>query len=666
MMKQVKKIELSIAFILIIICGNLLKAQTLTSLKGINFQGIVKDTSTSVFNPVFPFNVKFSITKGNAGIVYFQETQTVSSLNNGLFNLTIGNGVPTGIGLYSQIDLISPFQDSLFLKVELDLYGSGYQLFSKHLFKSVAFSLYSKYSLDTISSQNLQDVTSPFAVNDFLMWNGSSWVSTNDQFSTDTILFSQNTDYSNTSDTATYAYISQQMNTDTVLYSFNSDTSDFALTSLNASTSDTAQYATIAGTADSVIYAWHLKGNYSLPQFYLGTQDTATFILKTNNLKRFQVNSAGQLAIGSVIGGQAEFTLSGNNGFLFFRNTYSSSLYTAPMNTPVYLFNSDSAAFRAGTASASQFNSANLGLCSFGFGRDLIVKSRASTAFGDSCEIKAIPPPGTFTAPFTDGTNAFAFGKNCKANGQLSFAVGYRTEALMYRNIAMGYKCKTESNSANIALGYMATATGSTAASFGYKTFAPGHKSVAIGSCAQSTSGSFVFGDASTTDTVKNTVMNQFMVRASGGTVFYTDTALASGVELFPGAGAWNSLSDSTKKTNFLLLDSDAYLKEFSLMNVYTWNYKSQENKIRHMGPTAQTFYRLYGFGENDVSINLIDADGITMQMIKVVMKKMTITDNEFCSKLPQLKSEIADFNYDGLNEQLIRLQEITKSIENE
>jgi hypothetical protein len=201
----------------------------------------------------------------------------------------------------------------------------------------------------------------------------------------------------------------------------------------------------------------------------------------------------------------------------------------------------------------------------------------------------------------------------------------------------------------------MATATGSTAASFGYHTLASGHKSTALGSYSSTNgmNGSFVYGDASTTTLVKNTVGNQFMIRAAGGIVFYSDVAATIGVEVAPGGGAWNTLSDSTKKENFIVLENDHYLHQFKLMDIYLWNYKTQQNKIKHMGPTAQSFYRMYHMGENNTSINLVDADGLTLHMIKSVMTDLNGVETAFLTQLPQLKAELKTISYDDLFEQL-------------
>lgn len=649
-----------------------IQAQSNNSFQGINYQAILKNVNGSYINPVFPFDVRFSVLRSNSSQLLYQETQQVSLLNKGMFNLVIGQGILTGAGMYNRIDAIDQFIDSLFLKVELNINGSGYQIFENRAFNTVAFAEFSKYSLDTIKTPDLLDVTSPLFTNGVLKWNGASWVCMNDMTSVDSVIYAQNAANILHTDTAFYSYTNQHINSDSAIYSHHSGTSNYSLNSFNANTSDTVQYSNIVGTADSVIYAWHLKGNSNLPQFILGTGDTVSFKFKTNNLERFQVSKQGNIYFGAS-NSPANLVLNSNNGFLFLANSNTSIWNDNSVPGAKFLFCANKAAWMSGMVSDSRWqDTTQIGYASFGFGRDIVSDGTyCSIVFGDSSEVRVVPPPSTYPTmyTYTSGKNAFAFGKKARAYGENSVAVGYDTEAGMIRNVAMGYKCKAGLQSANIALGYQATATGSTAAAFGYNVWASGHKSTVFGSYASTNgmSGSFIYGDASTTDTVKNTALNQFMVRASGGTVLYTDTALAAGVQLFPGSGAWSSLSDSTKKNNFLLLNNESYFKQFRSMNVYSWNYKSQDVSIRHMGPTAQSFYRLYKFGENNTSINLVDADGLNLQMIKVISAEFEQAQNAFNNKLPVLKAELNNsFEYDELYRQMDRIKKIVKSIENE
>jgi hypothetical protein len=77
--------------------------------------------------------------------------------------------------------------------------------------------------------------------------------------------------------------------------------------------------------------------------------------------------------------------------------------------------------------------------------------------------------------------------------------------------------------------------------------------------------------------------------------------------------GAWNSVSDRNAKENFAAVDGRALLDRLAGVPVTTWNYKSQDAAIRHMGPVAQDFYAAFGVGEDDKHIATIDADGVAL-----------------------------------------------------
>ncbi len=189
--------------------------------------------------------------------------------------------------------------------------------------------------------------------------------------------------------------------------------------------------------------------------------------------------------------------------------------------------------------------------------------------------------------------------------------------------MALGYYAKA-SGRYSTALGDQTTASGEASTTMGYNTTASGDYSTAIGykSSTNDKKGSFVYGDASTSGTIEATADNQFKVRASGGTWFYSKYNLSSGVYLSPGGGSWQSVSDSAKKENFRKEDPDIYLRKLSGIPIQSWNYKSQDPGIRHIGVVAQDFYKTFGFGENDTTLTWIDVAGVNMVAIKGLITK--------------------------------------------
>jgi len=77
--------------------------------------------------------------------------------------------------------------------------------------------------------------------------------------------------------------------------------------------------------------------------------------------------------------------------------------------------------------------------------------------------------------------------------------------------------------------------------------------------------------------------------------------------------GALSESSDAALKENFAPVDGDRVLACMERLLIRTWNYRADDDTVRHMGPTAQDFYRLYGLGADDKHIAPLDANGVTL-----------------------------------------------------
>ncbi|MBD2752635.1 tail fiber domain-containing protein [Spirosoma validum] len=200
--------------------------------------------------------------------------------------------------------------------------------------------------------------------------------------------------------------------------------------------------------------------------------------------------------------------------------------------------------------------------------------------------------------------------------GAYSFASGYNVKASGYLSTAMG--------NGNIASGVAATALGN-----GNK--ATGDNSTAMGTFVSTNDqhGSFIIGDATIWSTLGNDASNQMMMRFQGGYKLFTNSNATIGVSLSSGGNAWQTLSDSTRKENFLAADGASFLQKISNMRLGSWNYKGQDAKqYRHYGPMAQEFFVAFGHDElgvigEDKSINQADFDGVNLIAIQALIKKV-------------------------------------------
>jgi hypothetical protein len=229
-------------------------------------------------------------------------------------------------------------------------------------------------------------------------------------------------------------------------------------------------------------------------------------------------------------------------------------------------------------------------------------------------------------------------------------ALGSGTVAIGPYATALGQSTSATTTGA-FAAGGSTTAAGQYSTALGSGTVASGDYSTALGSSVSTGNllGSFIIGDRSTTAVATSNMSNQFMARFAGGYTLYSNAALSTGAWLPAGGGSWAALSDVRKKTAFLPVDGASLLAKIAAMPVQTWQYRSQEGNIRHMGPTAQDFHHAFGLGESDTTITGVDADGVALAAVKALEERTRALQAENAA----LRDELA-----ALRRSVIALQE--------
>ncbi len=166
----------------------------------------------------------------------------------------------------------------------------------------------------------------------------------------------------------------------------------------------------------------------------------------------------------------------------------------------------------------------------------------------------------------------------------------------------------------------------------GQNNIAFGEASFAAGSNAQAkNAGAFVWADDNA-GIFASTAANEFAVRAIGGVRFVTSVAGTAGIQLAAGSSSWSILSDRNAKANFVPVDSQEVLRRVAALPLTTWNYKTQEAKIRHMGPMAQDLYQAFGLGEDEKHISTIDADGVALGAIQGLAQQVEAQQAEIAA----------------------------------
>jgi hypothetical protein len=603
-MEHLKNILFRSFTICLFLAGNFVYGQNAPQV--INYQGIANDaTGTPVAS--HSIGIKISIYSGTpSGILEWQETHAVTTNQFGLFSLGIGQGTTTGVGTAATFSAISWESANHFLKVSMDITGgTAYVDMDTSQLLSVPYSLYSGRSGSVAGPMSLNDLidadTAGIAIKDVLRWDGSQWRPAKER--------------------------------DSVLYSSSSDSANFATTSNSAQTanhsiySDTASYAL---NCANITNDWHLTGNsgISAATNFLGTTNAADLVMKTNNTERMRITSTGKIGIGTSTP-TASVHIIGNDG-LVAQGTFGSGIVQNLGTGTRMMWYPKKAAFRSGYAIGTNWDDANIGNYSFASGYNPLASGFASIAIGN-------------IAQATD-SGAVSLGVGTVAYGKYSVAIGNSSGTLASApySVAIGRDNTAQAMGAT-AIGYHCIASGTQSTAFGNYTVASGNNSVTMGyqSNSNNMNGTFIFSDDSSSGLYTYaTASNQFFVKASGGTIFYTNAGLTSGVSLAPGGGAWLTVSDKNKKEHFKKIDGEIVLKKISEMDIPSWNYKTQNSSIRHIGPMAQDFFSAFKFGESDTTITTTDIDGINMIAIQA-LEKRTEELNSKTKELQQLKKQV-------------------------
>lgn len=466
------------------------------------------------------------------------------------------------------------------------------------------YAFHSKYLSEVPSVLGLSDVSiTSLSSNNCIKYNGVAFDFSQDNVG-DSIGFAFYSNMSQHSDTVNFAIMNGVI-VDSSSFAYYTNNSNFALNSFFASSSDSANYADSVSNTLFAINNWGLSGNSGLSSpNYLGTNDAQMMSFKTNSSLRMNIGVGNEIT-----------NTSGLNGFGFYSAT---GLLIVPNNSVGFstisgsflYFSGAKSAFIGGENNTSMDTSIALG--SFSWGLNISTKGQYGTMFGLNSFADSTKISGIDFSP--DAT--FVLGKNC-TGGLYCIAIGDSASASFNRNVAIGKNVYAMSQSSSIAIGNNVISSGATAWAIGKNLTATAHFTTALGTNASTGSflGGFVYGDLSTNSIVTPNAIHQFVVRAAGGYVFYTASDLSMGVELLPGAGSWNMISDKNKKENIHSLDYSIYSQKYLRIPIYSWVYKGQNTL--HIGPMAQDFEGIFNVGEYTNYINMVDIDGVIILGVK-------------------------------------------------
>jgi hypothetical protein len=116
--------------------------------------------------------------------------------------------------------------------------------------------------------------------------------------------------------------------------------------------------------------------------------------------------------------------------------------------------------------------------------------------------------------------------------------------------------------------------------------------------------------------------------------VDYNGTVTANGVLL---------TSDRNAKKNFSSVDSLSILEKVVRLPISSWNYKTDANSLRHIGPMAQDFHATFGLnGTDNKHISSVDEQGVALAAIQGLNQKLEKENAALKAQFKSLEARLA------------------------
>jgi trimeric autotransporter adhesin len=344
----------------------------------------------------------------------------------------------------------------------------------------------------------------------------------------------------------------------------------------------------------------------------------------------------------------AWFKVFQNGSFVFTGNL---GIGTSPMEGKGYRtsWNAERGAFRSGYAD-NEWDQANTGYFSWAGGSNSTAIGLYALAFGDTNS--------------AESTSSIVFGSGNQVKGAAGFSAGAGNRVCDTYGVALGNNAKSggplingrcDPDTFNIR--------GLAAVAIGYNVTADQDHTTAMGKFASNNgfTGTFIWSDGApqaSADTFRNTANNEFAVRATGGVRFRTNLGGTTGCNLPGGSGVFSCTSSRSTKENFSLVDGNDVLSKLRKVPVSTWNYITEGQQIRHLGPMAEDFHSAFRLGTDDKSIGVLDIAGVSLAAVKALDARTS----ELQTKTEELQRKTAEV--EQLRQQVTTLEQRLAALE--
>lgn len=608
--------------------------------QSINFEGIKIQARYSTLEP--SVDLDFYLINFSNDTVWHEKHTGLSVNGDDIVQLVLGEGtiISSIPASFSDIDWMEIDH------VEIHNPQNTASLIAEYTLYSWPYTFHSLHTSMPIFLLDLTDTPSLIANSGELLVYQGSFIFSSDQLS-DSVIWADTSNSSLYSDTTQVAYINANV-VDTVIFSFNSDSALFSGSINTVFYSDSSQFSDSTNFAYFTLNNWSLVGNANLGLGnFVGESSNNSFHLSTNSQSRFIFDTLG-IRNSSLLNGFSFSTP--KNGFIV---TPNSNFQNPTLNGAFFYFDGE----RKSTLIGTTVNSldSTIGNYSFCFGENVGTNGPYSVILG----INSYGDSTMNGATAYSDRSSISIGKNNRVS-RIGIAIGENAVADYYRSLAIGKDVTSTLAPAGTAIGNNVYVSGSTGWAMGRNLTVNSPYSAATGQNAHSGGylGCFIYGDGSTSDTVYNTSSHQFMIRAAGGTVIYSSTDLTMGVQLAPGGGSWNMVSDRNKKYAIEALKIEECFQKIQELTLYQWKYKNQSQT--HIGPMAQDFYGLFQVGESNKYINSLDADGTILFGIKDLNKRVLGLKTNISVITEEINSQEI-----SLDEMELKIKELNEKLDN-
>ena len=308
----------------------------------------------------------------------------------------------------------------------------------------------------------------------------------------------------------------------------------------------------------------------------------------------------------------------------------------SPMQGKGYRTSWDSykGAFRSGYAD-TEWDDTNVGFFSWAGGSNSTAIGLYALAFGDTNS--------------AESTSSIVFGSGNQVKGAAGFSVGAGNRVCDTYGVALGNNAKSggplingrcDPDTFNIR--------GLAAVAIGYNVTADQDHTTAMGKFASNNgfTGTFIWSDGApqaSADTFRNTANNEFAARATGGFRFRTNLGGTTGCNLPAGSGVFNCTSSMFTKENFEAVNGEDVLARLRELPVSSWNYITEGDAVRHIGPMAEDFHRVFGLGTDSQSIGVQDLASISIAAIQA-LEQRTAELQAKTAEVDALRAQLASF----------------------